>query len=184
MSTLTLTDREVDELQRLERSTHDAKRLRRIQGLLAVGQGGSPTAVARRLRIGRSTLYDWIDRFRELRSNLDSSTRSLPRSGRPISQRRCVQERVVELLAKRPADFGFRHICWTKPLFQEQLRREGLKTSQATIGRALHDAGFRWKRPRYVLARRSKTWRQAKGGSAPDSKTADAPSSSSPTPRS
>jgi transposase len=175
MSTLTLTEREVDDLQRLERSTHDAKQLKRIQALLAVGQGGSPTAVARQLRIGRSTLYEWIDRFLELRSNLDGSTRSLPRSGRPIRQRRSVQERVVDLLAKPPSDFGFRHICWTKPLFQEQLRREGLKTSQATIGRALHDAGYRWKRPRYVLARRSKTWRQAKGGSAPDSRTASVP---------
>jgi hypothetical protein len=37
--------------------------------------------------------------------------------------------------------------------------------SQWTIRRALRLLNYRYKRPRYVLARRSPTWHQAKGGS-------------------
>jgi transposase len=66
----------------------------------------------------------------------------------------------------RPADFGYRHTSWTTELLIEQLGREGITASDSTVRRALHEAGYRWKRPRFVLSRRSPTWRQAKGGSA------------------
>jgi hypothetical protein len=44
-------------------------------------------------------------------------------------------------------------------------RRLQTPTSERTIRRALRAMRYRYKRPRYVLARRSATWRQAKGGS-------------------
>jgi hypothetical protein len=44
------------------------------------------------------------------------------------------------------------------------LKQEGLVVHERTIRRTLRALDYRYKRPRYVLARTSPTWRQQKGG--------------------
>ena len=63
-----------------------------------------------------------------------------------------------------PTDHGYRHPAWTTPLLLAHLTRAGVEASDVTVRRALHRLGYRWKRPRFVLARRAEHWRQAKGG--------------------
>jgi transposase len=101
-----------------------------------------------------------------------------PRPGRPATARAVATQVVQDLLAQPPRDFGYRAQDWTVGMLQAQLRhRHGEPVSSATVTRALHDAGYCYKRPRYVLARRAPHWRQVKGGSSAASKTAPAPSS-------
>jgi transposase len=185
MPTLVLTPRERAELERLVRHTDDADQLRRANALLALADGMGASAVARSQRVGRSTLYEWAGRFEEhRRSDLHAATTTRTAPGRSRDLRDRVAGRVDELMAKPPGEFGHRHTNWTTGLLIEQLRREGVEASDSTVRRALHEAGYRWKRPRFVLSRRSPTWRQAKGGSGGGSRAGSGRRSSSPMPRS
>jgi transposase len=185
MPTLTLTPRERAELERLARSTRDASQLRRVAALLALADGQPATTVARAQRVGRSTLYEWVGRFEGYRRrDLHAATTNRTAPGRAGDLRDQVRGRVAELLEQSPGGFGFRHSSWTTGLLIEQLRRDGVAASDSTVRRAVHEAGYRWKRPRFVLSRRAPTWRQAKGGSGAGSRAASGRSSCSPTLRS
>ena len=166
MSILTLTNRERERLEHLARSTDDADQLRRVDALLALDAGQGASAIARTQRVGRSTIYEWVHRFLDnRRGDLRAATTTRTAPGRSRELRDRLLERVPELIESKPADFGYRHTGWTTGLLLEQLGREGIAASDSTVRRALHEAGYRWKRPRFVLSRRSPTWRQAKGGS-------------------
>ncbi len=185
MATLSLTPRERAELERLARRTDDADQLRRVNALLALADGRGAPAVARSQRVGRSTLYERVHRFEEhRRRDLHAATTTRTAPGRSRGRRDRVVARVGELKGKAPGDFGHRHTNWTTELLVGQLRREGVEASDSTVRRALHEAGYRWKRPRFVLSRRSPTWRQAKGGSGAGSRIGSGRRPCPPTPRS
>jgi transposase len=57
------------------------------------------------------------------------------------------------LLILSPEWFGYYATHWTVPLLKNQLRQNtGEEYSSDTIRRWLHELGYVWKRPRYVLA--------------------------------
>lgn len=140
--------------------------LKRAQGLLAVADGEPVVWIARRLQVSRGTIYGWLHRFRERSEALPERLSDRPRSGRPDDLFQQLLGRIPQLLETSPGEFGYRHAEWTAGLLQAQLAREGSDASEGSIRRALHQLGYRWKRPRYVLSRRSPTWRQSKGGSS------------------
>jgi transposase len=185
MPMLSLTARERTELERLARSTDDADQLRRVNALLALDAGQGASHIARTQRVGRSTIYEWVHRFLDRRrADLQAATTTRTAPGRSRELRDRVIGRLNELLGRPPGDLGYRHTNWTTDLLVERLRREGIEASDTTVRRALHEAGYRWKRPRFVLSRRSPTWRQAKGGSGGASRAGSERRSSSATPRS
>ena len=134
------------------------------QALLAVNAGASVVSVARSLQVARNTIYNWVARCRERSGSIGERLTDAERGGRPDTLYQTLLERVPALLEQKPADFGYRQAEWTVELLQAHLRDDGIESSDSTIRRVLHDAGFCWKRPRFVLRRRSETWRQAKGG--------------------
>jgi transposase len=59
---------------------------------------------------------------------------------------------------------GYRAAQWTAPLLRQYLReQQALAVSEVTVRRCLHRLGYRWKRPRYVLARRRRTGARPRG---------------------
>ncbi len=164
MAVLTLTDAERDHLRGLARRSDDRRVIHRALALLDLDAGSAPEAVAARLGVGRSTVYGWAARYRDER-NRAPSLRDRPRAGRSPAPRRAAAELAEAALASDPRAAGYRHTHWTVPLLVAHLKRAaGLDVSGTTMRRALHGLGYRWKRPRFVLSRRSPTWRQAKGG--------------------
>lgn len=183
MPTLTLTPRQRAELERLARHTDDADQLRRVNALLALADGQGASAVARNQRVGRSTLYEWVARFEEhRRKDLHAATTTRTAPGRSRELRDRVVARVGELMGKAPGDFGYRHTNWTTESLLDRLGKEEVEASDSTVRRALHEAGYRRERPRFVLSRRSPNWRQAKGGSRGASRTGGGRPSCSPPP--
>lgn len=90
MPTLDLTPRERAELERLARHTDDADQLRRVNALLALADGMGAKALARTQRVGRSTLYEWLARFREHRRrglHAAATTRTAPGRARDLRDR-------------------------------------------------------------------------------------------------
>lgn len=168
MSVGKLTARERNVLRTVVNSTRDAKPLRQAQVLLALDAGEKAHHVAQRVGINRSTVFQWRREFIDRREEPAAERLGdRPRSGRPRTARNAATKHVSALMDVSPQEFGYRHTVWTVPLLRSHLGRvEDVHVSINTLRRTLRDLGYRWKRPRYVLARRSKTWRQAKGGSS------------------
>jgi transposase len=146
----------------------DGRQYRRAQALLWLAAGERPTAVAQRLRVHRDTVYAWATRYRERRRHrVPARLREGARPGRPRRLAERVERVLVAVLETDPPSQGYRAAQWTTPLLRQYVREhQALDVSEVTVRRCLHRLGYRWKRPRDVLARRSRYWRQAKGGSS------------------
>jgi transposase len=79
---LHLTNDERTRLKAIIAGTRDARVWQRAQALLDLSAGDSPTAVAQRYRVARSSVYNWINRYRS-HGVSEAALRDLPRPGRP-----------------------------------------------------------------------------------------------------
>ena len=106
----TLSDDEVEALERLHRETNDADGRSRCDMILLSNDGLSPPQIARRVRFSRSTVVRFIQRYEtEGRQGLYAK----PRSGRP---RRVTPEYEAKLLAaveEDPRSLGLPFSNWT-----------------------------------------------------------------------
>ena len=166
MAPLILSPRQRLELEYFVYHTSVAKERCRAQALLWLDEGESAEQVAELLRIGRRTVYDWVDRFHD-RVEFDWRQRlaDAPRPGRPRVGGGGIDPRIAQVIDTDPQDLGYNSTVWTAPLLVRYLRDHyDIKVSRRTVSRAIARLGIRWKRPRYQLALRPETWRQAKGG--------------------
>jgi len=168
MSTIRLKEPERQALQDLVRRSPDGRQVRRGQALLWLDAGEAVGAVAARLRVTRQAVWHWKRRWqRRQRAPCERVLSDGPRPGRPATKRRSVAGLLPAWLSHSPRLLGYRSQAWTVPLLQHQVQKTaGLTVSYNTVWRAVRGLGYRYKRPRYALARRSPTWRQAKGGSS------------------
>lgn len=165
-------------LETIAAHTSQAKALRRAQALLWLDQGESLASVAQRLYVTRQTVVNWVKHFHE-RQALPVRERLTDdhRSGRPRQGATPLEPLLRAGLAQDPWALGYRSTIWTAPLLTQYLREtQTLRVSPQRVRRALARLDVRWKRPRYRLAHRSATWRQAKGGSSGDYGRAHGPS--------
>lgn len=180
-----LNARERRALSSLVACSRDVRQLKRAQALLAVAAGEAIADVAQRLQVARNTIYNWVARVQERTGAIAERLIDADRPGRPNDLIESLYEALPPLLANKPTDFGYRYAEWTTGLLQAHLRdQHAIEASISTLRHALHELGYRWKRPRYVLRRRSETWRQSKGGSSGGSLIASGPSCCSATRRS
>ncbi len=157
-------------LEAIVAQPHDGRQYRRAQALLWLAGGERPTAVARRLRVHRDTVYAWAIRYKEGGpQTVAARLADAARPGRPRQLAKMVEAALTSVMETKPCEQGYRAAQWTIPWLRQYLREcRGLVVSASTVRRCLRHLGYRWKRPRYVLARRSRYWRQAKGGSSAD----------------
>jgi transposase len=167
MALIRLASRARQTLQGIIRSCSDARQVRRTQVLLWLHDGERPTQVAQRSRLTRQAICAIVQRY-QVRKGQPVVTRIQDRKhpGRPPNKIASAIRIVQELLQQSPRRYRYRSPVWTVPMLRVQVqRRLQMKISPLTIRRALHHLRYRFKRPRYVLALRPTTWRQAKGGS-------------------
>ncbi len=167
MALLTLTETERSALQDAVKRAREAQVVKRAQALLWLDQGEAPPSVAQRLQVSRQTIYNWVHAFRK-RSTLSplDRLRDQQRSGRPPTKRAAITA-LIKRLWEEPAPTASTEqadIPRSAPALQRRLKQEGILVNERSIRRTLRALDYRYKRPRYVLARRSKTWRQQKGG--------------------
>ena len=131
-----------------------------------IHEGETYEEVAERLHVTPRTLYNWVSRYKQ-RAQWPVAQRlqDAPRRGRPADLGQSIEPLVRELIHERPGQYGYSASVWTAPLLREHLHQtHQIQVSERSIQRTLQGLGLRWKRPRHSLARRSPTWRQAKGG--------------------
>lgn len=170
MAMVNLTASHRRRLRQLARQGRDARLVRRAQALLWLEQGEGPTEVAQRLGVTRQSVYNWVRRIKQKATKaVAEGLADRRRPGRPPVKRQAVQRVVEEVMEAHPTEYGYHALGWTSPLIGHHLKQtQGFEVSQSTVRRCLRQMGYRWKRPRYVLSRRSVHWRQAKGGLSVD----------------
>src|SRR5512147_2606653 len=162
MALLVLSPRQRPEPEYLVSHTPVARERCRAQASLWLDDGESAGQVAELLRVGRRTVYDWVERFHD-RSGFDLEQRlaDAPRPGRPRAAGGDVDSQIAQAIDTDPRDLGYRATVWTAPLLVRYLRdHHAIEVSRKTVSRAIARLGIRWKRPRYQLALRPETWRQ------------------------
>jgi transposase len=145
----------------------DVRPYRRAQAWLWLDEGERPATIAQRLRVPRDTMYAWATRYRERApQRVPARLMDGARTGRPRRLAERVEQVLVAVLEMAPHTQGYRAAQWTTPWLCHYLREhQALGVREGTVRRCLHRLGYRGKRPRDILARRSRHWRQAKGGS-------------------
>jgi transposase len=167
MGKLVLSARDRQELERIVALPEDARELRRAQAVLWVADGMGVKATAGQLRISRQSIYNWVCRIQNGRGPVRQRLQDAPRSGRPADKMELADQVIPELLKVSPQEKGYRATGWTRRLLMRYLQeRYDVDVSRNIVQKAVRRAGYRWKRPRYVLSRRSEHWRQSKGGSS------------------
>jgi transposase len=154
-------------LEAIVARSNDVRQYRRAQALLWLDEGERAVVVAQRLRAHRGTIYAWVARYQQRgRQHVPTRLRDGARPGRPRQLAERVERVLVTVLETAPQAQGYRASQWTTPSLCQYLRElQALAVSEVTVRRCLRRLGYCWKRPRYILARRSRYWRQAKGGS-------------------
>jgi transposase len=150
---ITLNSAERARLEEAARLTREKRAWLRMRALLLWDEGRSPTEVSRTLGATRQRLYQWRDRYLKRRDPADLLDQ--PKSGRLPSLGPRERERLAEILSQEPAELGYQSHGWTVPLLLNHLSTQaGTVISGSTLRRTLRAMGYRWKRPRYVLARK------------------------------
>lgn len=165
---LKLSYKERNILESILATSEDTKQFQRAQALLWLEEGQPPQEVADLVRVSRQTIYNWVGRFQQ-QPYLDPAQRLLdaPRSGRPRTACGIIEALIDAIVDGDPRDRGYCSTVWTAGLLKQYLARSHqLEVSLRSVSYALERLGISWKRPRHVLARRSPTWQQAKGGSS------------------
>ena len=119
---------------------------------------------ARRCRVDRSSVHRWLAQYRA--EHQTTALIDRPRSGRPRLHHTLTPRRLAAALARDPRRCGYQATSWTVPLLAHDLAAKGLAVSPRTLRRRLPEAGYRWKRPRYVYVERAAHLAQKKGASS------------------
>ena len=164
---LRLSSTDYQNLVEVAHSTHDSRQMHRAQALLWLHEGDTVDEVARRLFVTPRTVFRWCSRFHERQTlALPARLADGPRRGRPKTVHGIIDTLISEVIDGDPRQLGYHSTVWTAPLLSQYLRDvHHIQVSRRSVGLALARLDIAWKRPRYDLARRAPTWRQAKGGS-------------------
>jgi transposase len=158
MFRIRLNDTQKEELQQVARQAV-GRVSERAHFVLLAAAGYSPPTIARLMGYDTRTVRGWLHAYQKRgRTGLEDD----PRSGRPKKEPYLTA--IVQAQASQPPpNFGYLQACWTVALLVLHLaRRFRVITSSFAVRRALHRAGFRWKRPKFAPARRRDPHAEAK----------------------
>jgi transposase len=145
-----LTGADRAELERAAAREPRVRHWRRYRAVLLLSEGTRTEEVAAVLGCGASSVYAWAAAWR--RHGLAGLVEA-PRPQRPPRLAGAGEVLLAEVLSSDPQAHGRHATGWTVPQLRSELAERGYALSERTIRRALHRAGWRWKRPKYVLGR-------------------------------
>jgi transposase len=150
MSSLRLTAAQRRRLEQQLRDTPDAGLFRRTLAILEAAGGRPIVEIARMLRASRVSVYHWIACYEQARDPLALADQ---RGGNhPSLWTEELQAALVASFQRRPEEFGYQAVQWTVPLLRAHLGRWCLQDlSDTAVRRQMHELGYVWKRPRYIL---------------------------------
>lgn len=148
MIKITLSEDQVRELREIRRKTDDPRNERALAVLMS-NDGKSPASIVIHLKRHYNTIIEWLNRYRKY-GVAGLNRRYSP--GRPSERNAILKPLLEECLDRQPSDYGYPEQFWDTKLFQRLCEEKtGRCFSIDTIERALHDAGYVYKRPRKAV---------------------------------
>ncbi len=159
MIRIRLTDEERQELRREARRTV-GRVSERIHFVLLSDQGYSPPKIGAIFGYCAATVRMWLERYQE--KGL-TGLQDEPRSGRPPLTSPEEDQHITATAKQSPTAYGYKVGFWTIAMLLIHLAGLlGVQLSPTTLRRRLHEAGFRWRRPRLSPAQKEDPEREAK----------------------
>ena len=120
----------------------------RTRSVQLVQQGHSPENVIATLGFSRACIYNWLARYR---AGGWDALRTGKQSGRPKKlNARQIAWIYKTMLDKNPLQLKFPFALWTRSIVTRLIRNQfGLKLSESSVGRLLHQLGFSCQKPLY-----------------------------------
>ena len=130
-----MLEEDLNTLRTKYKECKDATEKLRYGALYAVSRGKSVNAIAEILDVERSTIYDWIEKWKT-----DGNLGDKPRSGRPSKLTEEDDKEMADLLEnKPPKDFGINSATWTTRELREYFIRIHHKyVDEETLRQHLH----------------------------------------------
>jgi transposase len=151
MILLRLTAQQRFRLRQQLRTTHDLPVYKHTLALLQIDGGLSTTQVATMLGVSPRSVELWLNQY--MRNPVPSVLIPKHSPGRPSLWTEDLQAVLRAALHQTPEEWGYQAANWTVPLLRQHLTHWYVPAlADDTIRRQLHDFGYVWKRPRYVLA--------------------------------
>lgn len=143
-----LTDEERQELQRSARQ-EVGRVSERMRMILLSSRGYSVPQIAAIFECDPATVRHWLARFE---AEGIGGLRDRPRAGRPRKADAAAHTLLDQQVLRAPSTVGYGVGYWTVRTLVAHLGQAcGCALSKATVRRALHTVGYRWRRPRYAL---------------------------------
>ena len=127
--------------------THSATALekRRLQALTLYRKGVTQADIARRLRVSRAAVCQWL---KKARKKGKQALRRKPRPGRPSKLTVVQQRSLVKLLARGPQRAGYTTQLWTAERVQRLVaERFGVRYHVHHVPKLLRQCGWSYQRP-------------------------------------
>jgi len=162
-----LSDKELDYLEQLTHSRTTQKDLHeRATIVLLSHQGKSDSSIARELGITRQKVIRTINRV--LTIGVREGLKDLPGRGRSRTISSGARTWIVDLLCRKPTEFGYPHELWTQRLLQQYVREHAVEEgfpevahiSQGTISKIANASAIKPHKIRSYVQKRDPAFRE------------------------
>jgi transposase len=142
-----------DDARKLDRRTLEQLRTRAVR---RVQDGESPEVVAKALGINRTTIYDWLSKYRE---GGWSRLKAKPAPGRPPKLQGPALRWIYNTITlKNPIQLKFEFALWTREMVVKLIwDRYGICLSAVSVGRLLAQMGITCQKPIHRALQRNPT---------------------------
>lgn len=142
-----------DDARKLDHKTLEQLRIRAVSRVLS---GESPEVVSKAIGINRTTIYDWLAKYR---SGGWHALRSRPTPGaKPKIDGRKMEWIFKTISGKNPQQLKFEFALWTREMIQQLiLKKFKIKLSLKAVGRLLSQLGLTCQKPLYQAIQRSES---------------------------
>lgn len=142
-----------DDARQLDHQTLEALRMRSVHHIHG---GESPEVVAKAIGINRTTIYEWLSRYRH--GGWDA-LKSRPTPGpKPRMNGRQIRWVFDVLTQKNPLQMQFEFALWTREMIQKLIKDKfRIKLGLKSIGKLLAQLGFTCQRPLYKAIQKNES---------------------------
>jgi transposase len=147
-----------DDARKLDHKTLEELRIRSVR---RVQKGESPEVVAKAIGINRTTIYDWIAKYRQGGWH---ALKSRPTPGRKPKLSGKQMKWIYDVLtSKNPQQLKFEFALWTREMVQKLIKNKfEIRLGLKAIGKLLSQLGFSCQKPLYKAIQKNesliKTW--------------------------
>lgn len=152
-----ITAEEIQKLEQYAGSMHKIHR-ERARMLLMADSGNTMMDIALETGRAHQTIYGWVKQFKAKGINFIEIKRDYKKT-RPELRDRAKQ--IIKILHAQPTDYGFNRTSWRlADIAQVYMQKYGKELSTNSVGRAIKEANYTWKRARKVLISNDPKYRE------------------------